>query len=111
LQPIIASWSRYKVLGMKKMFAISAASHLLLVDSETEEVLTVIKDHRQADYLVPCWDTTLLIRQTVGKAGRTMEFVTIDTKIPIKDVYLGMLLHIKEDFDDDLLFEAIQLLE
>jgi hypothetical protein len=31
--------------------------------------------------------------------------------IVLKDAYMNMLLHLNEDFDDDLLMDAIELLE
>ena len=30
--------------------------------------------------------------------------------LPLKNIYLGMLLHLNEDFDDDLLLDAMRIL-
>ena len=35
---------------------------------------------------------------------------TVTTQANLKDIYMDMLLHINEDFDDDLLQDAIELI-
>ena len=37
--------------------------------------------------------------------------IQVRSHFPLKDRYMLMLLHINEDFDDDLLQEAIELLD
>ena len=35
---------------------------------------------------------------------------TVTTQANLKDIYMDMLLHINEDFDDDLLQDSIELI-
>jgi len=35
--------------------------------------------------------------------------IEIMAQVKLKDVYMQMLLHIEEDFDDDLLLDAIKI--
>ena len=55
----------------------------------------------------PCpYDGMMMMSYWAKKASRIIEMKSIKF-FAIKDAYMQMLLHLNEDFDDDLLLDAI----
>jgi hypothetical protein len=55
-------------------------------------------------------DSSVLI-ESIQSENRDSLTITTRKPIPLKNAYMLMLLHLNEDFDDDLLLEACDLLD
>jgi hypothetical protein len=54
-------------------------------------------------------DPSLLVESIQVKKDETLA-ITLRKPIELQDAYMMFLLHLNEDFDDDLLLEAVDLL-
>ena len=50
------------------------------------------------------------MKWTASERGRNVN-VEVRLLVEMKDIYLNFLLHLNQDFDDDLMQDAIELLE
>jgi hypothetical protein len=69
------------------------------------------EDGLTTTYLTSDWNSSLLVREEVDRSAKIEKRVLIHCGLAVKDVYMYMLLHLNEEFDDDLLLDAMMLLE
>jgi hypothetical protein len=91
----------------------SIESSIFYVDNETEEVVfteTWKQPKNWPNYFFPCWKDSSFTRAEYD--DKKFEEVTLEIKeiMDLRNQYLQFLLHLNEDFDDDLLQDAISLL-
>lgn len=88
-------------------------SPVFYVDNETEQIIAQEswKATCYTNFYQPGFDTGTMI-EAIHENGNVREVTVITSKFMLpQEVYLHFLLHINEDFDDDLLKDAIELLE
>ena len=96
-----------------KMFAFESSTGSVL----WEDMYGLINENTRVGYSLVGWNPKLLI-QTISESARQSHdkhnsrnnwglckimIRVIDATLPTRDVYMFMLEHINEDFDDDLL--------
>jgi hypothetical protein len=86
----------------------------ILFDCENEKVVQVVQMgegvQTKREFYVCEWDKQRLL-SVESNMGDFINFTVIQGNLMMKEVNLQCLLHLNEDFDDDLLFDAISLLE
>jgi hypothetical protein len=91
----------------------SIESPIFYVDNQTEEVVftEIWKQPKNwPNYFFPCWKDSSFTRPEYD--DKKFEEVTLEIKeiMDLSNQYLQFLLHLNEDFDDDLLQDAMSLL-
>ena len=96
-----------------KMVALESSTGSLL----WEDMYGLISENTRVDYSLVGWNRKLLIQTISESAGHShnnhnsrnygglckLMIRVIDAALPVRDVYMFMLEHLNEDFDDDLL--------
>lgn len=94
----------------------------ILVNFKRREVEYVDKGANMSQFSRKLMDNRLLVEYSYFVSGkilfsnnqnekRKVNFKLMDLLYDPKDAYLMLLLHLNEEFDDDLLFDSIDLLE
>jgi len=93
-------------LDTYKMVALESSTGRVL----WEDMYGLINKNTRVDYSLVGWNRNLLIQTISEYAGHSLNsgglcemMIRVIDALPIREVYMFMLEHLNEDFDDDLL--------
>lgn len=89
-------------------------SPVFFVNNEREEIIPFEETWKSSScyfFYVPGYDNSTMVESFHTHGDVTEVDVSVIRLVTYKEVYLHFLLHLNEDFDDDLLKDAVELLE
>ena len=86
---------------------------VFFLHNEREEIVKTDswKATSRIRWYLPGYDSATIIEEECALSEPEEVRVTTTRLVTMKEIYLHFLLHLNEDFDDDLLKEAVELLE